>query len=132
MSNSPEGEWVLVPREPTEEMVQAGESALQKRRWGRMKQMIDGKGGYDNTDKTIAEDGVEAYRAFLTASPAQPKHTDTGGEGGGANALVERLRDAMGGLQPLTGQGEDYIWRPANKAWEAMRAACDFISGEPT
>ncbi len=43
--------------------------------------------------------------------------------------LIKRLRDAMGGLQPLTGQGEDNIWRPANKAWEALRAAADALEG---
>lgn len=58
--------WRLVP---CEEMITAGEHALQQRRWGRMRAMIDNKGGYDNTDKTICEDGIEAYRAMISASP---------------------------------------------------------------
>ena len=34
--------------------------------------------------------------------------------------LLARLQSARDGLQPLTGYGEDAIWRPANRAWEAI------------
>ena len=35
--------------------------------------------------------------------------------------LIERARNAIEGLNPLTCYGEDAVWRPANKAWEALR-----------
>jgi len=42
--------------------------------------------------------------------------------------LIERARRAMGGLELLTGYGEDAVWRPANKAWEAMRDLIDALA----
>lgn len=44
-----------------------------------------------------------------------------------AQGLIDRLDAAIAGIQGLTGQGEDYIWRPANKAWEAMVEARDVL-----
>lgn len=61
--------WVLVPREPDEAMIAAGEKALQARRWARMREMMEKKGGFDNTPETIAQDGTEAYRAMINAAP---------------------------------------------------------------
>lgn len=34
---------------------------------------------------------------------------------------------AMAAIQPLTRQGEDYIWRPVHKAWAAMGEAREEI-----
>lgn len=45
------------------------------------------------------------------------------------SSLIAQINRAIDEIQPLTGQGEDYIWRPANKAWEALCAARDFITG---
>lgn len=37
--------------------------------------------------------------------------------------MIAALQLAVAKAQPLTGQGEDYIWRPANAIWEAAVAA---------
>lgn len=44
-----------------------------------------------------------------------------------AQGVIDRLDAAIASVQPLTAQGEDYIWRPANKAWEAMCEARDVL-----
>lgn len=42
--------------------------------------------------------------------------------------IAADLDAAIGKIERLTGQGEDYIWRPANQAWKAMVAARDFLA----
>lgn len=47
-----------------------------------------------------------------------------------APELYEAAMTALGLIEPLTGLGEDAIWRPANKAWEALVAATRKARGE--
>jgi hypothetical protein len=58
------------------------------------------------------------------ASQSQPSAENTSAEPSAAH----KLREAAGGLQPLTGQGEDYIWRPANRAWVALTQGADLVT----
>ena len=77
--------------------------------------------------ESIIDVGVKDVRRSPEPTP-QPPHT----ERDGGETLIERLDKAIEGIQPLTGQSEDNIWRPANKAWEAMVAAREFLAAHPT
>jgi hypothetical protein len=44
--------------------------------------------------------------------------------------LYEAAMKAIGLIEPLTGQGEDAIWRPANKAWEVLVEATRKARGD--
>lgn len=44
--------------------------------------------------------------------------------------LIAQIDSAMDGISRLTGYGEDAVWRPANKAWCALRDARKALLGE--
>jgi hypothetical protein len=48
------------------------------------------------------------------------RRTPPVGAGGLSGEVLARLDKAIDGLQPLTGYGEDAVWRPSNRAWKAL------------
>ncbi len=54
----------------------------------------------------------------MTIPTPTPSAEPLGGQDN--SALLAEVGEALEGLQPLTGQSEDRIWRPANRAWNIL------------
>lgn len=90
-------------------------------------------------DFLIASGLGNSHVAALREAFLAGRHSIASGEGVGVglalgspqrDALLQRIDAALGGLEPLTGQSEDYIWRPANRTWEALVAAKNALPGK--
>lgn len=76
---------------------------------------------------TIERDAVDEILGAVALIPSPPsRETRERIEA----EIASKLDAAIGGIQRLTGYGEDAVWRPANKAWEAMVAARDFLADD--
>lgn len=67
---------------------------------------------------------IEALADRLAAALQAPR-----GDGEQPSPIVQ-LDEAITAIQPLMRQGEDHIWRPAGKAWDAMHAAREALADQ--
>lgn len=63
----------------------------------------------------------------LAGCPTSPVHNPVGGKA--EPNLIAEIDAAILGLNRLTGAGEDFIWRPAEKARKALIAAREALGG---
>jgi hypothetical protein len=99
------GPWSVLPEEDDKPYVRVRGTRL-----GERYKIANALGGYRELERSEAT----ANARLISAAPD----------------LYEAAMTAIGLMEPLTGQGEDAIWRPANKAWETLVAATRKARGE--